>query len=137
MDPSILQRPPQGRALLHFGVFMLLAFGALAALARWGLERPSLGLALGLAGAAFFLASLHPPLGRRAWQLWMGLGLAIGAVVSPIVLGLIFFLIFTPLALLFRALGRDPLRRRLEPEASTYWLEYPRARDVSRYFKPY
>ena len=64
-------------------------------------------------------AKLLHPLNRA----WMKVGAAIHAVVNPIVLGGIFFLVITPFGLVMRLAGRDALRRRLEPEARTYWIE--------------
>ena len=53
-------------------------------------------------------------------KLWMGLGLLIGIVVSPIVLGIIFFVLFTPISLIMRLIGRDELRLKFA-ERQSYW----------------
>jgi Saxitoxin biosynthesis operon protein SxtJ len=95
-----------------------------AAAALWTLRadwlRPIL---FALAGTAFLLTALLAPrlLGplNRAWHL---LGLALGKVTTPIVMGLVFLLVVTPIALLRRARGHDPLR--LKPAAS-YWIDRP------------
>ena len=55
-------------------------------------------------------------------KLWMRLGLLLGIVVSPLVMGLIFFGIFTPVAILMRIFGRDELRLRFKPKGS-YWVK--------------
>ncbi len=52
---------------------------------------------------------------------WMKLGDILNRVVSPIVLGAIFFAIFTPAAMVMRMLGRDAMQRRFEPAKPTYW----------------
>jgi hypothetical protein len=54
-------------------------------------------------------------------KLWMKCGLLLGIIVSPIVLGLIFFGVFTPLAILIRLSGRDELKLKLLQKAS-YWV---------------
>lgn len=54
---------------------------------------------------------------------WMKFGELLGRVVSPIVLGAIFFALFTPVAVLMRVFGRDALCRRLEPAAKSYWVK--------------
>jgi hypothetical protein len=55
------------------------------------------------------------------YHYWMALGHLLGRIVSPIVLGLIFFVLITPVALLGRIAGRDPLR--IKPRAiSSYWI---------------
>src|SRR5713101_6411959 len=53
---------------------------------------------------------------------WTKLGLVLYHVVNPIVLGLLFFLTITPLAVLMRVLGKDPLRLRRDPKVSSYWI---------------
>jgi len=53
---------------------------------------------------------------------WMRLGELLGKVVSPILLGLIFFSIFVPVSLFFKLIGRDELKLRRVPSTS-YWVE--------------
>ena len=55
-------------------------------------------------------------------KLWMQLGLLLGNIVSPVVLGIIFFCVITPVAILMRLAGRDDLRLRFHKKPS-YWLE--------------
>ena len=62
-------------------------------------------------------AQLLAPLKRA----WMKLAEILNRVVSPVVMGVIFFAIFTPVALVMRAMGRDALCRRYEPQAPSYW----------------
>ena len=54
---------------------------------------------------------------------WMKFGELLGRVVSPIVLGAIFFVVFTPVGILMRAFGRDAMSRRFEPAVRSYWVE--------------
>ena len=54
-------------------------------------------------------------------KLWMRFGLLLGMIVSPIVLGVIFFGLFTPIAFFMRLSGRDELRLKLSKKAS-YWI---------------
>jgi hypothetical protein len=53
-------------------------------------------------------------------KLWVRLGQLIGAIISPIVLGIIFFGIVSPYALVMRLFGRDELRLKLGKQKS-YW----------------
>jgi hypothetical protein len=59
-------------------------------------------------------------------KLWMCFGLLLGTIVSPIILGLIFFILFTPIAFIMRLYGRDELRLKLKKKSS-HWIK----RDVS------
>ena len=54
-------------------------------------------------------------------KLWMRFGLLLGMIVSPIVLGIIFFGLFTPIAMLMRLSGRDELRLKFTQKAS-HWI---------------
>ena len=54
-------------------------------------------------------------------QLWMRFGLLLGMIVNPIVLGLIFFGLFTPIAIIMRLSGRDELRLKSNKKA-TNWI---------------
>jgi len=58
-----------------------------------------------------------------AKRAWMKLGAVLHRVVSPLVLGLIFFGMFAPIGIAMRLARRDALRRRFEPQAPSYWLE--------------
>jgi len=55
-------------------------------------------------------------------SLWMRFGLALGYVVTPIVLGVIFFLLISPTAIISKFLGRDLLRIK-QKQMSSYWIE--------------
>ena len=52
---------------------------------------------------------------------WMKFGELLNRVVSPVVMAVIFFGVFTPVALIMRAMGRDALYRRYEPALPSYW----------------
>jgi hypothetical protein len=54
---------------------------------------------------------------------WTKLGLLMFKVISPVVLALMYVTTFVPTGLLMRVCGRDPLRLKPDPEASTYWVE--------------
>jgi hypothetical protein len=62
-------------------------------------------------------------------KLWMRLGLLIGLIVSPVVMGVIFFGLFAPISLLMKLFGRDELRLKMKSRQS-YWKE--RNTDVSQ-----
>jgi hypothetical protein len=55
-------------------------------------------------------------------KLWMRSGLLLGMVISPIVMGLIFFALFTPIAIMMRLFGRDELRLKVK-EQHSHWIQ--------------
>lgn len=74
-----------------------------------------------IAAIAFFIisfvkAEILLPLNKA----WMGLGLLLGMIVSPIVLGVIYFGLFTPISMIMRAMGRDELGLKMQTSGS-HW----------------
>ena len=63
--------------------------------------------------------------------------LPIGIVVSFAILAVLYFGVFTPIALIFRLLGRDVLHRRFDASAKTYWTPRQPVEDVRRYFRQF
>lgn len=61
-------------------------------------------------------------------KLWMHFGLLLGMIVSPVVMGIIFFGLFTPIAILIRLIGRDELRLKVGYKVS-HWI--PRSESIT------
>ena len=104
-----------------FGLVFACVFALLAGYFGW--RGHGWWPALLAAAAAFLgLALTRPSL--LAWpnRLWTRLGLLLGAIVAPIVMGIVYFAVFTPMGLIARLLGKDFLRLRRDPSAPTYWL---------------
>lgn len=76
------------------------------------------GLSVLFGAVTLVKASLLAPLNR----LWTKFGLLLAAVISPIVLGLVYYLCITPIGLLLRLWGKDLLRLKMEPESDSYWI---------------
>jgi hypothetical protein len=75
-------------------------------------------IALGFVLVGLFRPALLAPFNRA----WTKLGRILGRIVSPIVLGGLFFLVIAPIAIVFRWMGRDLLNLRRDPKAASYWL---------------
>jgi len=75
-------------------------------------------------GATFLLIALaYPSVLAPLNRLWLRFGLLLHKIVSPIVLGIMFYLVITPIGLLMRAFGKDPLRLAFDKQSSSYWIE--------------
>ena len=61
----------------------------------------------------------------------------IGWTMSKVIMAVIFYGVFTPVAVLFRLMGRDALHLRRQPNADTYWLPKPQAAGVGQYFRQF
>ena len=78
---------------------------------------------LGTCSIVFFLVTLFKAeILKPLNKLWMSFGLVLGMIVSPIVMGVIFFMIFTPIGILFRLFGRDELLLQFKTKPS-YWTK--------------
>jgi hypothetical protein len=65
---------------------------------------------------------------RETWltplnKAWMRFGALLNSIVSPVVLGLIYFGVFTPVAYVMRLAGRDAMCRAYDPAAKSYWVK--------------
>ena len=101
---------------LFFVVFMAVSLWPLKSqedLRLWALILSLIFLLLGILNSRFLL-----PLNK----LWHKFGIFLGSIVSPIVMGVIFFMVVTPIGLIMRFLGKDLLRVNKNKIVSTYWI---------------
>jgi len=54
-------------------------------------------------------------------KLWMRLGILLGAIVSPIVMGIVYFAVITPIGLIMKLFGKDVLNLKIDKNKNTYW----------------
>jgi hypothetical protein len=129
---------PSSRILRQFAGLWLVVFMGLACWHGLWRQRPELGLGLaGLAAVVGLPGLLKPQSIRRVFVAAQLLALPIGLVVSHLILALLFYGVFTPLAVLFRLRGRDMLRIQRPLEQATYWTAKPAAAHVRDYFRPF
>ena len=103
---------------------------------RAGLPRLAIGIAV-VAALISVVGLVSPAFMRRVWIAMM-VGLSpIGWVMSHVILGVIYYLVLTPVGLALRAAGRDPLHRRFDREAKSYWIDRAGEPVVERYFRQY
>jgi hypothetical protein len=102
---------------LVFSVFFAIV-GLLPLLLGSGVRRWALATAAAFAVAGLLFPTLLAPLAR----LWARIGTFLHRVVSPIVLGVMFFLVVTPIGLVMRWFGKDPLRLKFDRTAESYWI---------------
>lgn len=89
-------------------------------------------------GPALMLLGLVAPVALGPVErVWMAVAGVLGWVNARILLSIVFVVLVAPLALVLRLFGRDPLARRRDPKAATYWSERPAASDPDRYKRPY
>jgi hypothetical protein len=91
------------------------------------------------AGVALGLSRLVTPFFKAIYRVWIVLSIILGYFVSRILLTIIFFVIITPMGLIMRILGKDPMDRKLDPKAASYWIAKEQEKDLSieRYEKQF
>jgi len=112
----------QGSSDKTFGLVFSLIFGILGFAPLVHGKSPrlwALGVAAAFLGPALFIPSVLSQLNR----LWTRLGMWLHKVMSPILLGVVFFGVITPMGAIMRWLGRDALRLRFDKDATDYWIE--------------
>jgi hypothetical protein len=127
---------PGRRQLRVFGLSALAASVVLAGVfvLLWGLALIWAVVVL-VIGVAILLCSLVSPRAARVVHIALSaVGLPIGFVFSFILLAAFYFLLLTPIALVFRLMGRDPLHRKFDSAADSYWISRKPTASLDRYF---
>lgn len=121
-DTGAHAAPVQMGSERSFGVVFAVLF---AIIALWPLtgEGAVRLWALAVAGAFLVAALVAPQLLKPLNRVWFKLGMLLHHVVTPVVMGLLFFLTVTPTGVIMRALGKDPMRLRRDPAARSYWID--------------
>jgi hypothetical protein len=129
-----INRNPSGRQLAVFAAAWLVFLGVLGA-KEWLRNRGLAAEVLWVLAAAIPLAGAFS---REALRLaYLGLSLVtrpIGVIVSFIILAAVYYLALAPIGLTMRLFGHDPLSRKFEPNAPTYWMPRKTVRPVASYF---
>ena len=103
--------------LLFFVVFLIVSLWPLTyegSIRIWSVVISAVFLILGLINS-----KLLTPLNL----LWFKFGMILGAIISPIVMGIVFFLVVTPTGLILRIMGKDLLNKKYEKKKETYWIK--------------
>jgi hypothetical protein len=112
----------EGSSDRSFGFVFAVVFVIVAVWPLWhggGLRWWSVGVAAAFA----VIAVAIPRVLAVPNRLWMKLGLLLGKIVSPIALGILFYLVFLPIGLLMRLAGKDPLKLKRDAAAASYWVD--------------
>ncbi len=128
---SILQEvkelPAESKDLRKFSITVGIAFVLLWAVFAYvipyffgrGGDLPILWqIGVGLA----VVGTLAPPVVKPLFFAWMTMALMLGWFMTRVLLTIFFFVVLTPVALIFRIIGRDALHRKLDRDADSYWI---------------
>jgi hypothetical protein len=128
---------PNDRTLRQFSGLWILFIGLVAV--RQALShRPLVALVVAFLAVVIGVAGLlMPRLVKPLFVGWMIAVFPIGWVVSRIVLGSIFYIVFTPISMIFRIIGRDALVLKPDSTTSTYWRSKPGSSDQKQYLRQF
>lgn len=133
-----VHRNPSRRELLWFGLLVLLFFGLVGALVLWRSGSSMASATIWSIGGGLTLVYYAVrPLRLAMFRLWMVAVFPIGFVVSHLAIGLVFYLVITPIGLVMRLLGRDPLERKFDRSAQSYWIRRSSGTRPERYFRQF
>jgi hypothetical protein len=137
IDPALHEDTAavDARLLRQFAGLWLVFWGGLAAWHLYRAQGPGITIVGAVAAIVGAVGLARPETIRPLFAILTVISRPIGAVMTRIVLGVAYYGLFTPLALVFRAIGRDPLFRRRRPGATTYWSARPDTKDPRRYFR--
>jgi hypothetical protein len=137
MQWSDVTKAPSPKMLRQFAGLWLVVFGGWAVWRLWhgqtGVWTDVLAIGAVVVGGAGLIA---PAVVRPIYIGWMIAAFPIGWTISKIVIGLMFYLVFTPVAFVFKLMGRDVLHLK-RGEASSYWGPKSDARSGKEYMRQY
>lgn len=139
MQWTDIDRNPPERVLRQFAAIWLPAFFALAGYSfarqsgRWAVTLVVWSVVAFVAIAS----AIKPRLIRPIFVAWMVAVFPIGWTVSRLLLALIYYAVVTPIGIGLRLAGRDPIARRFDRSAASYWTPRSQVKDAGRYFKQF
>ena len=132
-----IDRNPSRRQLAVFGATWLAVFAAAgvlawrreAAVAAWALWAAAVLVPAGGSVAPRLLRLIYVAMAYAAWP--------IGAAVSVLLLAAVYYLILTPIGLVMRLFGRDPMKRKFPSPEESCWAARPAETPAARYFQQF
>ena len=132
MKSSEVKLPSNHKFGFFFSTIFLLAF-----LYSYYIDSEIIAYVLGtLCGTFLVITIINAKILLPLNKLWMKFGILLGMIVSPIIMGIIFFGIFTAIAMIMRLAGRDELRLRFKKK-KTYWIKRKTSIEIDSFKKQF
>lgn len=133
-----INKDPDQKQLRWFGVLLLLFFGIIGAITYFRFDATKAGI--GLWSFGVLVATVYylvPPLRVRIYLAWMYAAFPIGWTISHLVLAAVFYLVVTPIGVIKRLAGYDPMKKGARSKAESYWITRRQVEDTGRYFRQF
>lgn len=138
---------PPPKTLRTFGLIGVIGFALIGAMFFWQFgigklpshdaARTTAYVLWALAAYCGVFAAIAPAAVKPIYVVLTIVTFPIGLVVSFLVMAVVYYLVLTPVGLVFKLIGRDSMTRRFDPSAETYWIERRRPESVRRYFRQF
>ena len=124
---EVRELPAEPRDLRKFSVTVGIAFVLLWAVFAYALpyligRGGDLALLWQIGVALAVVGSILPAVVKPLFYAWMTMALVLGYVMTRVLLTIFFFLVLTPVGLVFKLIGRDALARKLDRDGESYWI---------------
>ena len=107
-----------------FGITFIIVFALLAVWLWLRKDLPVWAIACAVMSVVTLAATFLAPSALRPFnKAWFKVGMLMHHVVTPVIMGLLFFLVVTPMGIVMRATGKDFLRLKTGPDAGKYWID--------------
>ena len=129
---------PSPKELAWFGLALLAFFLVIGGVVWWrtdSLQIPRILWGVGVGICLLYYAV--PPIRRSIFIGWTTLTYPLGWLLTHAILAFVYYGLVTPAGLVMHLVGRDPMTRSLDPEASSYWIEREQTTERSRYFRQF
>jgi Saxitoxin biosynthesis operon protein SxtJ len=103
--------------------FVFAGFFAIVALVRWWRNHGGATWFMVAALAMLAIALIRPSVLAPFNRLWTKLALVLSKIMNPVIMGVLFFLVVTPIGLVMRVLGKRTLALEFDPATPSYWIE--------------
>ncbi|MDA1012869.1 MAG: SxtJ family membrane protein [Planctomycetota bacterium] len=129
---------PSRKEMKFFAVLQIAFFAIISSIVWKATESTTgpiwiMGISVSVGVVGFFV---HPFM-RLVYLGWLLAVFPIGWTISQVVVAGIFFLVITPIGLIMRVFRYDPMQRKFDPNASTYWLPRESNTKSTQYFRQY
>ena len=127
---------PNQKQLRSFGLIALIATALISLILHFvkGVSIHWIATIFGIGLIIFVSSRISLKLTKLFYLTLTVVTIPIGFVVSFLVLAIFYFLLITPLAFIFRLIGRDLLCRKFDPDINSYWVAHNQPEDFDRYF---
>lgn len=133
-----IDRNPSLGKLRWFGILLAIFCVVTGGMVHWHLEAPKAAITIWALGGGLVIVYLSVPTYQRWIYLgWLYMTFPLGWGISHLVLAAFFYLLLTPIGFAMRIFKGDPLQRRLDRKARSYWEPRQQRDKTQQYFRQY